>query len=79
MDRKVWTETLIEVGNQLCLGSAPLSCCLGLPTPSPPSHQPQHPGARRDLWDHLGGGILEKLIFGKVSKLASELRMFLQF
>uniref|UniRef100_A0A480KBD2 Arf-GAP with Rho-GAP domain, ANK repeat and PH domain-containing protein 1 isoform c n=1 Tax=Sus scrofa TaxID=9823 RepID=A0A480KBD2_PIG len=37
MDRKVWTEVLIEVGSQLYLGSA---SCAAAP------HQPQRPGAR---------------------------------
>lgn len=49
MDRKVWTETLIEVGSQLCLGSAPLGCCLGLPPISPHLTSPSALELKRPL------------------------------
>lgn len=52
MDRKVWTETLIEVGRP-CLpptfGVSSTQLLPGSPKPSPLSHRPWHPGAKRDL------------------------------
>lgn len=48
MDRKVWTETLIQVGvpyESSMLGVASLSCC-----PPPPSHWPQNFRAGGALW-----------------------------
>lgn len=80
MDRKVWTETLIEVGMPLLATDTwtlPHSTAVWV-SQSPP-YLSGHSTLELEeiLNDNLVGGNFGKAIFGKVSKLASELRMFL--
>ena len=62
MDRKVWTETLIEVGSQLCLGSVRLGCCLGLPPLFPHLTDPSALELERPSGSSSGWG-LEQIDF----------------
>ena len=80
MDRKVWTETLIEVGMPLLATDTwglPHSTAVWVSQPPPCLSDHSTLELEETLCDNLVGGDFGKAIFGKVSKLASELRMFL--